>query len=275
MKKIVPGFVLAVSLAVFVGSIVGQQPAPAPGAPDAPKGGGKGGFGGGKGGRGGKADTAPTTPAPRMADGKMDFSGNWNAGGINLNVNLAGAMGNGNVPWLPWSEKLHAEREAAISKDDPEARCLPPGVPRMNTTPYPFTIMQNDKQIIIVYEGGAHVWRKIFLDGRKHDPNAVETWLGDSTGKWIDNDTLEVETVGQTDRSWLDEGGMPHTKDMVVTETFTRRDLGHMTIVNTINDPGAYSKPWSFTTNHSQLRGELIEYICQENNRDLEHLVGK
>ncbi len=61
---------------------------------------------------------------------------------------------------------------------------------------------------------------------------------------------------------------------MVVTETFTRKDLGHMTIVNTINDPGAYSKPWSFTTNHTQLRGELIEYICQENNKDLEHLVG-
>src|SRR5579862_4039362 len=108
MKKIVPGFVLAVSLAVFVGSIVGQQPAPAPGAPDAPKGGGKGGFGGGKGGRGGKADTAPTTPAPRMADGKMDFSGNWNPGGINFNTRLAETVGN--IPWLPWSEKLHAER---------------------------------------------------------------------------------------------------------------------------------------------------------------------
>ena len=239
--------------------------------------GGRGGGGKGGGGRGGRASTpsktAPKGPAPRMADGKVDFSGNWAPNAIGENVDLAGVIGE--PPMLPWAAKLYHERKDALSKDDPEGYCLPPGVPRMSTTPYPWTMMQNDKQIIIVYEGGAHIWRKIFLDGRKHDPNTVETWLGDSVGHWVDNDTLVVETVGQTDKTWLDESGLPHTKDMVVTEQFRRPDLGHLEIVHTITDPGAYSKPWTFTTYPSQLPGELIEYICQENNRDTQHLVGK
>ncbi len=176
---------------------------------------------------------------------------------------------------LPWADKIYRERKGDLSKDDPEGLCLPPGVPRMSTTPYPWSMIQNDKELVIIYEGGAHVWRKIFLDGRKHNPQAVETWLGDSIGHWQDNDTLIVETVGQTDKTWLDESGLPHTKDMVVTEQFKRADEGHMEIVHTVTDPGAYSKPWTFTTHPTQLKGELIEYICQENNKDVQHLVGK
>jgi hypothetical protein len=208
-----------------------------------------------------------------MADGKVDFSGNWQPNAIQQNINLASV--GGEPPMLPWAEKLYQQRKGSISKDDPEARCLPPGVPRMDTTPYPWTIMQNDKQIIIVYEGAAHVWRKIFLDGRAHNPDVEDSWLGDSIGHWKDNDTLIVETIGQTDRTWLDEDGHPHTAQMVVTEEWHRPDSGHMDIMHTIDDPGAYSKPWTFETHPSQLKGELIEYICQENNRDLEHLVGK
>src|SRR5580658_5240707 len=248
-----------------------QQAAPAA----APQAGGKGG------GKGAPKDTAPKGPAPRMADGKVDFSGNWAPNAIRENVDLAGVLCGaakapcGNPPMLPWAEKLYVQRKGDLSKDDPEGYCLPPGVPRMSTTPYPWSMTQTDKLLVIVYEGGAHIWRKVFLDGRKHDPNAVETWLGDSVGHWVDNDTLVVETVGQTDKTWLDESGLPHTKDMVVTEQFKRTDLGHMEIVHTINDPGAYSKPWTFTTHPTQLKGELIEYICQENNKDLQHLVGK
>jgi hypothetical protein len=135
-------------------------------------------------------------------------------------------------------------------------------------------MIQTPKEIVIIYEGGAHVWRRIFMDGRAHDPNAVDTWLGDSTGHW-EGDTLVVETVGQTDRSWLDQAGVPHSADMKVTERFTRTDLGHMDIVNIIDDPKTFTKTWSFTTHPTLLRGELIEYICQENNKDLEHLIGK
>jgi hypothetical protein len=230
-----------------------------------------GGRGGGRGGA--NRYQPPTGPAPRMADGKIDFSGNWAPNAINENVDLAKVIGD--PPMLPWADKLYRERKGSLSKDDPEGYCLPPGVPRMSTTPYPWTMIQTDKLLVIVYEGGAHIWRKIFLDGRPHNPQVVETWLGDSLGHWQDNDTLIVETVGQTDKTWLDESGLPHTKDMVVTEQFKRTDLGHMEIVHTINDPGAYSKPWTFTTHPTMLNGELIEYICQENNRDVQHLVGK
>lgn len=223
----------------------------------------------------------PAGPAPRMADGKVDFSGNWAPNAINQNVDLAKSLCGdkpvpcGDPPMLPWAEKLYMQRKGDISKDDPEGFCLPPGVPRMSTTPYPWTMVQTDKLLVIVYEGGAHIWRKIFLDGRAHNPEVVETWLGDSIGRWQDKDTLIVETTGQTDTTWLDESGLPHTKDMVVTEQFKRTDMGHMEIVHTVNDPGAYSKPWTFTTHPTLLNGELIEYICQENNRDLQHLKGK
>jgi len=253
------------------GIIWGLLPAmaqqPAAGAP--PQAGGKGG------GKAAAKDTAPTGPVPRMADGKVDFSGNWAPNAIRENVDLASVLCGagkevpcGDPPMLPWADKLYRERKGNLSKDDPEGYCLPPGVPRMSTTPYPWSMIQTDKLLVIIYEGGAHIWRKIFLDGRKHDPNAVETWLGDSIGHWVDNDTLVVETVGQTDKTWLDESGLPHTKDMVVTEQFKRLDLGHLEILHTINDPGAYSKPWTFTTHPTMLKGELIEYICQENNRD-------
>jgi hypothetical protein len=208
-----------------------------------------------------------------MADGKVDFSGNWTPNAIRQNVDLASVIGEPEM--MPWAKKLYDNHKGNISKDDPEARCLPPGVPRMSTTPYPWTMVQTDKMIVIVYEGGAHIWRKIFMDGRKHDPNTLETWLGDSIGHWEDNDTLVVETVGQNDLTWLDEAGLPHTKNMVVTERFKRPDKGHMEIEHTIHDPEAYPKDIQFTTKPTMLDGELIEYICQENNRDVEHLKGK
>jgi hypothetical protein len=216
---------------------------------------------------------APTGPTPRTADGKVDFSGNWAPNAIRQNINLASV--GGEPPMLPWAEKAYLDHKANISKDDPEARCLPPGVPRMSTTPYPWSMIQTPKLLVIVYEGGAHIWRKIFLDGRGHDPDVVDSWLGDSIGHWEGDDTLVVETVGQNGITWLDQDGHVHTNKMVVTERFRRPDFGHLEIEHTIDDPGAYSKPWKFTTHPVMLKGELIEYICQENNKDVEHLKGK
>jgi len=175
---------------------------------------------------------------------------------------------------LPAAEAVYKRYKENLGREDPEARCLPPGVPRMSTTPYPWTIVQTPALIVIVYEGGAHVWRKIFMDGRAHDPKAEFTWLGDSIGRW-DGDTLVVETVGQNDITWIDAAGIPHSSDMKVTERIRRPDFGHLDIEHTIEDPKTFSKPWSFTTHPSLLQGELIEYICQENNKDIEHLVGK
>ena len=152
----------------------------------------------------------PEGPTPRTEDGKPDLSGNWTPNAIRLNVNLAGVLASEGtpVPMLPEPAKLHQHRQDTLSKDDPESLCLPPGVPRMNTTPYPWTIVQTPKLIVIVYEGGAHIWRKIFMDGRGHDPKVEYTWLGDSIGHWK-GDTLVVETVGQNDITWLDKAGSP------------------------------------------------------------------
>jgi hypothetical protein len=218
------------------------------------------------------AEWPPPGPAPRTADGRPDLSGNWQPNAIRQNVDLIGS--GVDVPLLPAAKAVYLNHKNNLSREDPEARCLPPGVPRMSTTPYPWTIVQTPKLIVIVYEGGAHIWRKIFLDGRGHDPAVQDTWLGDSIGRW-DGDTLVVETVGQNDITWLDQSGIPHSADMKVTERIRRPDAGHLEIEHTIEDPKTFSRPWSFTTKPSLLKGELIEYICQENNRDVEHLVGK
>src|SRR5215470_13913751 len=122
----------------------------------------------GRGGRGGTPDWPPAGPAPRTADGHPDLSGNWQPNAIRQNVDMVGS--GVDVPMLPEAAAVYKTHKESLSKDDPEARCLPPGVPRTNTTPYPWTIVQTPKLIVIVYEGGAHVWRKIFMDGRTHDP---------------------------------------------------------------------------------------------------------
>jgi hypothetical protein len=252
-------------LLVASGILAQTQTVPTPAATE--KGGGKGGRGGGR------PDTAPKGPTPRTADGKPDLSGNWDPGSaIGQNVDLV--RSGVEVPMRPEAEALYKSRKDELGKDDPEARCLPPGVPRMTTTPYPFTFIQTPQLLAILYEGGAHVWRKVFLDGRPHDPKVEETWLGDSIGHWED-DTLVVETVGQNDITWIDAAGVPHSKDMKVTERIRRLDLGHLEIEHTIDDPKTFTKPWKFTSRPVLLKGELIEYICQENNRDVQHLKGK
>ena len=260
---------LVLTAAAFIGLCYGQQPAPA-NTPD-----GRLQTLGSQQGAAAinpYASKTPDGPAPRTAEGTPDLSGNWSPNAIRQNVDMVGS--GVEVPFQPWAYDLYKKRKESLSKDDPEARCLPPGVPRMSTTPYPWTIVQTPNLIVIVYEGGAHIWRKIFMDGRPHDPNVEETWLGDSTGHW-EGDTLVVETVGQTDKTWIDESGIPHSNQMRVIERFTRPDFGHLQIEHIIDDPKTFTKPWTFTTHPSMLKGELIEYICQENNRDVDHLFGK
>jgi hypothetical protein len=223
-------------------------------------------------GRGRRGPALPEGPTPRTEDGHPDLSGNWTPNAIGQNVDMV--RSGVEVPFQSWAYDVWKTHKDSNSKDDPEARCLPPGVPRMSTTPYPWTFVQTPKMLVIVYEGGAHIWRKVFMDGRGHDPNVQDTWLGDSIGHW-EGDTLVVETVGQNDKTWIDEAGIPHSSDMKVIEKISRPDLAHLTIEHIIDDPKTFTKPWTFTTHPTLLRGELIEYICQENNRDVEHLFGK
>jgi hypothetical protein len=128
--------------------------------------------------------------------------------------------------------------------------------------------------VVILYEA-VHSFRQIFTDGRPLPKDPNPTWLGYSIGRW-DGDTFVVETAGFNDKGWLDNGGHPATDALHVTERFRRRDFGHMEIQFTIDDPKAYTKPWNVTMPLALLPDtELLEYICNENNKDLEHLVGK
>jgi hypothetical protein len=214
----------------------------------------------------------PSGETPRTPDGKPDLSGAWEPNAFRQNVDLVST--GVEIPFQPWAEKLYHEHKDNISRDDPEARCLPPGVPRMSTTPYPFRIIQTPGLTVIVYEGGAHVWRQIFTDGREHQKDPNPSWLGDSIGKW-EGDTFVVDTIGFNGKAWIDQSGLPTTDKLHVIERFRRLDYGHLEIEHIVDDPGAYTKPWKFTTHPVLLKGELMEYICQENNRDVEHLVGK
>jgi hypothetical protein len=153
---------------------------------------------------------------------------------------------------------------------DPQGFCLPPAGPRMMTTPYPMEIIQlpEQKRILMIYEGGAHVWRIIYMDGRAHpDGDALNlTWMGHSIGHW-ENDTLVVDTVGFNEGTWIDMGGKPHTDKMHLVERFTRTDLYTLHYEATIDDVGAYTAPWKVRFDVTwDPNGEIQEYICQENN---------
>jgi hypothetical protein len=113
------------------------------------------------------------------------------------------------------------------------------------------------------------------MDGRGFAPDLNPTWMGYSIGKW-DGDALVVESRGFNGKAWLDQLGRPSTDALHVTERFRRKDFGHMEIQVTIDDAKAYTKPWSVTYTATLLpEGELLEFICNENNRDIPHMPGR
>ena len=213
-------------------------------------------------------------PAPRTAAGTVDLSGIWQTD-TKYNFNLGADLKPGDIVMLPWAQALYGERRDNNGKDDPEGFCLPPGFPRVNGVPFPQKIIQTTNAIVILYETRT-TFRQIFLDSNHtldHDPQP--TWMGYSKGRW-DGDTLIVETTGFNDKTWLDDAGHPHSEQMKVTERFRRPSFGQMVVEITIEDPKAYAKPWTVTQAFQLMAdGELIEYICNENNLDVPHLVGK
>jgi len=212
-------------------------------------------------------------PAPKTADGKLDISGLWEPAEV-LVGNIAKNLKPGSVPFQPWAEALYKHRRETESKEDPTGWCVPGGVPRADAVPYPFKIVVTPGVVMVLYEA-VQSYRQIFTDGRElpKDPNPA--WMGYSIGHW-ETDAFVVETAGFNDNVWLDNFGHPATENLRVVEHFKRKDFGHMDIDVTINDPKAYTKPWSVTL---PLRlvpdSELLEYICVENNKDLAHLIGK
>jgi len=181
------------------------------------------------------------------------------------------------VPFQPWAAAIYDYNSRNQSKYDPEGYCLPPGGPRLMATPYPMEIVQlpEQKRILMIFEGATHIWREIHMDGRPHpEGDALNpTYLGHSTGHW-EGDTLVVDIVGFNEQTWIDYYGHPHTDLLHVVEKYSRPNKNQLRYEATFDDPGAYTKPftvrWTIPWNE---KGELTEYICQENNKYLQSLT--
>lgn len=212
-------------------------------------------------------------PTPKTSDGKIDLSGLWMPTARYIG-NIASDLKPGEVPLRPWAEALYKKRQEDKSKDDPTGHCIPGGVPRSNAVPYPFKILNSDGMVVILYEA-VHGYRQIFTDGRELPKDPNPNWQGYSVGRW-EKDAFVVDSSGFVENSWLDNGGHPGTESLRVTERFRRKDFGHLEIAVTINDEKAYTKPWTITMPYEFLADtDLLEYVCTENEKDLQHLVGK
>jgi hypothetical protein len=230
------------------------------------------------------ADGSPNleAPAPRTADGKPDFTGVWQgfgtlggsaaqaepesdvprAGFANVGQNLKEPL-----PLRPEYAALAEERRAGGGKDNPEAICLPMGIMQFHTQGAPRKFIQTPDVLVILYEASMGV-RQVFLDGREIPSNDPQPWFyGYSVGRW-EGDTLVVTTKGLRDGEWLDIFGTPLTDAATYTERFRRVNYGRMEIDVTVDDPKAYTKPWTVRVNQRLMpEQELLEFVCNENNR--------
>ncbi|HEY1239051.1 MAG TPA: DUF6152 family protein [Bryobacteraceae bacterium] len=244
-------------------------------------------------------NSGPAKPTPRWPDGHPRLSappgesGYWaypsegslvetTAGNIRMNANglLANLSDAAKVaPFQPWAKGLYEYRQRTLLKDDPMVSCLPPGGPRMFQVAHGVKFLeQPDRQRIFVMSGGGnHNWRLINLDGRPV-PNPEDespTYFGYSSGKW-DSDTLVVRSAGYAERFWFSNGGLPHSENLKMTERFSRPDSNTLKYEVTVDDAGAYTRPWTSTWSlHWVPNEDLAEYFCQDNPRDDTHMVSK
>ena len=222
-------------------------------------------------------------PAPRTPDGKPDFSGMWFANvpsrdicrekdciqeermareQINIGTRLQGGL-----PYTEWSREQMKVRRANGGREDPHTYCMPPNFPRAWTLPQHTRVVQTPGMMVLLHEfNGAY--REIYLDGRPLPVNPNPTWNGYSTGHW-EGDTLVIETNGIRDDMWLDLQGSPITESARVTERIKRPSFGIMQVEIAVNDPKAYTAPWSVTIEMAvQVDTQMLEEICMDNERD-------
>jgi hypothetical protein len=215
---------------------------------------------------------APGTPPPAPPAGGIGLGPR--PPGVSQFFDIGSTLKDG-LPMTPWAKELRAQRKGENNKDNPDAHCLPLGLMQLHLHPQPRKIIQTPKLIVILYEAQGGV-RQIFMDGRplpKDDPQPW--WYGYSIGHW-DGDTLVVETTGFRDDVWLDVEGSPLTNTGKMTERFRRVNYGNLEIEVTVEDPKAYTHPWTVMIKQRvMLNTDLIEFICNENEKSDAHLVGK
>jgi hypothetical protein len=229
-----------------------------------------------------------SAPAPRSADGKPDFSGVWENDGFSTDT-VEGLEGGGpprtvffdlawglkdGVPYQPWAAELAQKRKAEFSRDNPDARCLPLGALQMLAHPLPKKIVHTPGLLVILHERNME-FRQIFSDGRPMPDDPQPSWSGYSSGRW-EGDTLVVQTVGFRDGLWADFNGSPLTDRARLVERYRRPSFGRMEIDVTVDDPKAYTRPWTVKLGqHIALDTDLLEYACLENEKDVPHLTAK
>jgi hypothetical protein len=233
-----------------------------------------------------RAPQAPARPAPRLPDGRVNFGtlpgekGHWirqgrgqlasnpgsviaaGPGGLSSNLSLT------EVPFQLWARALYEYRQANFERDAPHSRCKPSPGPRQIGTAYGFEFVEmSDLQRMFIFDiGGPYSFRIIYMDGRAHPANLQSTYTGHSTGRW-EGDSLVVDTMGFNEGSWIEAEGFPHTDKLHLIERFTRSDFNTLKYEVTVEDPGAYTGPWTGGFNlRWNLGAELFEYVCQENN---------
>jgi hypothetical protein len=229
------------------------------------------------------APAALVQPAPRRPDGKVnlgpvaDGKGVWQGDG-RLAVNPNSYEPNSTrsapihidaIPLQPWARALVDARHSVNLRYEPHARCKASGGPREFVTPYGFEIVElPELQRIYMFDiGGPHSFRTIYMDGRSHPKDLVSSFYGHSVGHW-EGDVLVVDTIGYNEKFWMSRDGLPHTDQLHLTERWTRTDLRTLKYEVTVEDPGAYTAPWTSGFSLRWSEGvELFEYICQDNNQ--------
>jgi len=215
-------------------------------------------------------------PAPRAANGKPDLSGLWEPASKGSDPQFLDVAKNvaGGLPFQPWAAAAVKARREDLNKDDPDGHCQPLGLVKMHLHPYPRKTIQVPGLLLILFERNTE-YRQIFTDGRALPVDPQPGYNGYSVGKW-DGDTLVVESIGFKDGLWLDISGTPLTDAAKVTERFRRPNFGNLEIEVTVDDPKAYTKPWSIQVKQTiALDTDMLEFVCQENEKDVPHLVGK
>jgi hypothetical protein len=231
---------------------------------------------------------AASEPAPRWPDGQIRLGpapgkkGYWGRASASTLVENTGASIAMNdegllknladadrvAPFQPWAKAVYEYRQRRLLKDDPLLRCLPPGGPRMFQTPHGFQfIEQRDLgRILILMGGGDRNWRVIYTDGRSQGApdEVVRSYYGNSVGHW-EKDTLVVDSIGYNEKFWFTNGGLPHTEALHLTERFSRPELNTLKYEVTVDDPRAYTRPWTGGWTVQWVPNEEIqEYFCEE-----------
>jgi hypothetical protein len=220
------------------------------------------------------AAAAPSGSIPRAADGKPSLSGVWEIPYVpdmsKTGRAAPGAtpaqIGPGALPFTAWGEQDFKNYDPG--KFDYTAHCLPMGWTRQMNTPMPIEIMQEPNRIAVLFEAW-QTFKVIPTDGRDHPKNVDANWFGNSVGHW-EGDTLVIDTIGFNEKTRLDTIGHPHSDQLHVVERLTRTDPLHIAYEVTITDPKAYKEPFInkrvFTLKPDW---ELMEYSCEENNKEV------